>query len=64
MRKASHERLNPHAAEAYRLLQEKEAAVLVDNMLNDPDSWSDHLKRSVLYVYVSFWVVHLTATAL
>jgi hypothetical protein len=50
LRKASHEGLNVRASEAYQPLQEKEAAVLVDNMLKDPNSWDDHLKR-YLHMY-------------
>ncbi|KAF5343067.1 hypothetical protein D9758_011141 [Tetrapyrgos nigripes] len=46
LRKASHEGLNVRASEVYQPSQEKEAAVLVDNMLKDPISWDDHLKRS------------------
>ncbi|KAF5342840.1 hypothetical protein D9758_013372 [Tetrapyrgos nigripes] len=46
MRKAAHEGLNIRASEAYQPLQEKEAAVLVDNVLKDPNSWVDHLNSS------------------
>ncbi|KAJ7122958.1 cytochrome P450 [Mycena epipterygia] len=46
LRKAAHEGLNVRASEAYQPLQEKEAAVLVDNLIKDPEAWDDHLKRS------------------
>ncbi|THU86529.1 cytochrome P450 [Dendrothele bispora CBS 962.96] len=46
LRKAAHEGMNVRASEAYQPLQEMEAAVLVDNVLKDPEGWDDHLKRS------------------
>ncbi|KAF5343046.1 hypothetical protein D9758_011155 [Tetrapyrgos nigripes] len=46
MRKAAHEGLNIRASEVYRPLQEKEAAILVDNMLKDPNSWDDHMEKT------------------
>ena len=33
--------------EAYQPLQELEAAMLVYNVMNDPDDWDGHLKRRV-----------------
>ncbi|KAF5374224.1 hypothetical protein D9758_004661 [Tetrapyrgos nigripes] len=47
MRKAAHEGFNIRTSEAYQPLQEKEAVVLVDNLLKDANSWVDHLKRSI-----------------
>ncbi|EIM88908.1 cytochrome P450 [Stereum hirsutum FP-91666 SS1] len=46
LRKAAHEGLNVRAAEAYQPLQEKDAAVLVADLLKEPLYWDDHLKRS------------------
>ncbi|KAF5343048.1 hypothetical protein D9758_011153 [Tetrapyrgos nigripes] len=46
LRKATHEGFNTRASEAYQPIQEKEAAVLVDSMLKDPNSWIAHLERS------------------
>ncbi|KAF5343047.1 hypothetical protein D9758_011152 [Tetrapyrgos nigripes] len=46
LRKAAHEGFNIRASEAYQPIQEKEATVLVHNLLQDPNSWDDQLKRS------------------
>ncbi|KAF5342805.1 hypothetical protein D9758_013368 [Tetrapyrgos nigripes] len=48
LRKGAHEGFNIRASEVYQPLQEKEAAVLVGNMLKDPNSWFDHLNRSTV----------------
>ncbi|KAJ7451201.1 cytochrome P450 [Mycena galericulata] len=38
--------ITPLEARSYQPLQEIEAAVPVDNLIKDPESWDDHLKRS------------------
>ncbi|CAL1709871.1 unnamed protein product [Somion occarium] len=46
LRRAAHEGFNVRACEDYQPLQEKESARLVNHMLEEPDNWDDHLKRS------------------
>lgn len=45
MRRAAHEGFNVRASTSYQPLQEKESALLVSHMLQDPNGWDDHLKR-------------------
>ena len=49
MRRASHEEFNMRACEKYQFFQLKEAALNVLDIIADPDSWVDCLKR---YVWV------------
>ncbi|TDL16829.1 cytochrome P450 [Rickenella mellea] len=53
MRRAAHEGLNIRASETYQPLQEEESAVLVSNLLQEPDEWDDHLKRSAASTVLS-----------
>ena len=46
MRRAAHHGFNVRAVEAYRHVQEKQAASLVLNILQDSDRWDSHLRRS------------------
>ena len=45
MRRASHEGLNSNYARNYYPAQQKEAILLVQNVLNDCNHWDDELKR-------------------
>ncbi|KAK7443505.1 hypothetical protein VKT23_015677 [Stygiomarasmius scandens] len=45
-RKTAHESLNTRVAPYVQPFQEREAATLALTMLNDPDNWDDHMKRS------------------
>ena len=47
MRRASHEEFNMRACEKYQFFQLKEAALNVLDIIADPDSWVDCLKRYV-----------------
>ncbi len=43
--RAAHEGFNVRSSTSYQPLQEKESALLVSHMLQDPNGWDDHLKR-------------------
>lgn len=45
MRRAAHEGLNMRVAKDYYAIQTKEAAILADGLLKEPNSWDDHLRR-------------------
>ncbi|KAJ3558862.1 hypothetical protein NM688_g675 [Phlebia brevispora] len=47
MRRAAHAGFAGKATAAYQPLQEKESALLALHILDDPEKWSSHLKRSV-----------------
>ncbi|PSR85636.1 hypothetical protein PHLCEN_2v5365 [Hermanssonia centrifuga] len=53
MRRAAHEGFNVRASTSYQPLQEKESALLVSHMLQDPNGWDDHLKRSAASTVLS-----------
>ena len=46
VRRAAHECFHARAAAGYQPLQEKEAAVLTSGLLQDPEKWDDHFRRS------------------
>lgn len=48
MRRASHDSLHIRAIAAYRPQQEWDAALLIEHMLEEPDSWDQHFR---LWVY-------------
>ncbi len=45
MRRVAHETFNVHASERFRPMQEREAALLVANILQEPKRWSYYCKR-------------------
>ena len=45
MRRAGHEGLNIRASEIYQPLQERDAAMLVADLLRNPEVWDNHLRR-------------------
>lgn len=47
LRKAAHLGLHLRAAEAYYPIEEREAAILVQDLLRDPGSWDGHIRRSI-----------------
>ena len=47
MRRAGHEGLSIRASEIYQPLQEREAALLVRDLLHVPEAWDEHLRRYV-----------------
>ena len=47
MRRAGHEGLSIRASEIYQPLQEREAALLVRDLLQVPDAWDEHFRRYV-----------------
>jgi cytochrome P450 len=49
LRKAAHLGLHLRAAEEYYPVEEREAAILVKDLLRDPASWDSHIRRSVTY---------------
>ena len=46
MRRAAHEAFSGHVSARYEALQEKESAFLALNLLEDPEKWDDHFRRS------------------
>ncbi|KAK7058014.1 cytochrome P450 [Favolaschia claudopus] len=46
MRRAAHDALGPQVAKNYHPLQEREAVVLVEQMLQAPEQFDDHIKRA------------------
>jgi len=53
LRRAAQEGLNVRASEKYQPLQQQEAAVLVTNMIREPESWDSHLRRSAASTVLS-----------
>ncbi|CAL1709874.1 unnamed protein product [Somion occarium] len=53
LRKAAHMGLNLHAAEAYFPIQEREAALLVKSVLEDPSDWDNHCQKSAASTILS-----------
>ncbi|KAK7443503.1 hypothetical protein VKT23_015676 [Stygiomarasmius scandens] len=53
VRKTAHESLNPRAASYVQPFQEREAATLALTMVDDPNNWDDHLKRSAASAILS-----------
>lgn len=49
LRKAAHLGLHLRAAEAYYPVEEREAAILVLDLLKEPNHWDDHLRRYAPY---------------
>ncbi|KAF5343053.1 hypothetical protein D9758_011137 [Tetrapyrgos nigripes] len=47
LRKAAHLGLHLRAAESYYPIEEREAAILVKDLLRDPASWDSHIRRSI-----------------
>ncbi|OSX64673.1 hypothetical protein POSPLADRAFT_1044160 [Postia placenta MAD-698-R-SB12] len=45
MRRVAHEEFNPRAAEKYRAMQQRGAALTILDILQDPSSWEDCLKQ-------------------
>ncbi|KZP21276.1 cytochrome P450 [Athelia psychrophila] len=46
MRRAAHEAMNADSMDDYHECQVKEAVILADGMLRNPNAWDDHIKRS------------------
>lgn len=57
LRKAAHMGLNLHAAEAYFPIQEREAALLVKSVLEDPSDWDNHCQKCVSNSYSTYNLV-------
>ncbi|KAF7790535.1 hypothetical protein EIP86_001491 [Pleurotus ostreatoroseus] len=53
MRRAALEGFSSRAITAYHALQERHAAHFVRHMLEDPDSWDDHVRRSAASIVLS-----------
>ncbi|KAK7057918.1 cytochrome P450 [Favolaschia claudopus] len=53
MRKASHDALGPQIAKNYHSLQEREAIVLVDEMIQTPLQFNAHIKRASASIVMS-----------
>ena len=49
MRRAGHEGFNLRASEQYQPMQAREAGLTVLDLLAQPDTWEDRLKRFVLF---------------
>lgn len=47
MRRAGHEGLNKAVAPKFYTPQTREAVLLVDNMLKDPEHWNEEIRRYV-----------------
>jgi cytochrome P450 len=52
MRRVSHEVFNPHASEEFQPLQEAEAVRLASELLENPNSWDESVKRSFAWILV------------
>ena len=53
MRRAAHEGFSNRATTAYHRLQEKHATHLVSHILESPDNWDDHVRRSAASIVLS-----------
>ncbi|TCD67506.1 hypothetical protein EIP91_012311 [Steccherinum ochraceum] len=54
LRRAAWEGLNPRASEDYLPIQEREAVILVDALSKDAKHWSEHVKREIASITLSF----------
>ncbi|KAH8107810.1 cytochrome P450 [Cristinia sonorae] len=54
LRRAAWEGLNPRASEDYLPIQEREAVLLVEALSQDSEHWSDHVKREIASITLSF----------
>ncbi|KAJ7163864.1 cytochrome P450, partial [Mycena crocata] len=52
LRKAAHLGLHLRAAEAYYPIEEREAAILVQDLLRDPSQWDAHIRRFYAHPYL------------
>ncbi|KAF5384030.1 hypothetical protein D9757_006947 [Collybiopsis confluens] len=46
MRRAAHQGLHQNAVEKYKPIQAKEALILINDLLMDPDDWVKHVRRA------------------